>query len=153
MAGNNSIVVYGVGGSGKTALRLQLEKECQPNKQGKQKLLVRWEPNLPSRAEESSLEVTLRQTDDLLDQIGDTILNFIKNSPDSYSQIPQWAKNHIIWYLHKCIQGSLATRLGPIISNSSPEAQQQLLDIQNAIFEDIRRNPGPKDFLSSLLLG
>lgn len=148
MIGENSVIIFGGAGTGKTTLSQTLSNFSTGGNGELGKLIVRWKPVLFA-TEADPMSSANRLIDQALDACALEISTFLAAHPDHFKSAPSWAQKGICWFVQKNLRGDLETRLGPIFD----EAKQAQFILERLLFkvEDLLFNPDPIQKLSELI--
>lgn len=147
--GENSVIVFGGAGTGKTTLSQSLSYFGNGGKEAGKRLIVRWKPTLFAM-ESDSMSSASRLIDQALDACTLEISAFLAANPEIFKSIPDWAQDVVCWFIQKNLRGNLSARLGPIFD----EVEQAKLILDRLLskkVDDLLYNPDPLQKISELL--
>ncbi|MFH1632980.1 MAG: winged helix-turn-helix domain-containing protein [Chloroflexota bacterium] len=146
MRGENSVIVFGGLGTGKTTIYKLLRAQCVADGEPTH-LLVDWRP-IP-RPPDIAISVSgvKRQTDHLVDACAMALAAYLAQRPNRFASLPEWAKTQMIWFIRKAIQGNLTARLGPLLDESPDSGATLLAHIQDAQVEDVIYHPSSEQLV------
>lgn len=108
MAGWRSALIFGDTGSGKTALRLVLEREWCPPDRIPPLLLVHWQVSLAAAQTGSGTALVLEQMGQVLNLVAEALLRHLAQFPTGWQAVRPWAQATCAWFLHRYWRGDLA---------------------------------------------
>jgi DNA-binding winged helix-turn-helix (wHTH) protein len=132
-----SALVFGAEGSGKTALRLALEREWCPPGAKPSALLVRWPLTLALSRELAGTELVLEHVGLVMDVVSRSLLLHLGQHPADWKSASPWAHNTLIWFVHRHFQGDLAHHVASLESQVSKKGLALLRDVANASVTDV----------------
>lgn len=137
MASWRSALIFGDVGSGKTALRLALEREwCLPGAKPSV-LLVRWPMTIVPTLELAGMELVLRHVGQLMDVVARTLLQHLDRYPVNWGAMPSWGRNTLTWFVQRHLQGDLAHHVASLEGKVSLEGLALLRDVATASVPDV----------------
>jgi hypothetical protein len=104
MAGSRSIVVFGAGGVGKTALRIALAQYADRATDGPAQLVVDWRPSLPPIRQTGSQEVRACFVR-VMDACALALLRYLGRRPGVFNAASPWVQETVIWFVHEYLRG------------------------------------------------
>lgn len=129
---NQSIVIFGSVGAGKTAI-YEMLKQQNLNKEGEpQRLLLDWRIGTPIAPVTEPTSSVANQVNQLFDLCAVGLAQHIADYPHRFSEAPKWAKERINWFIQTYLQQHVTVRLGHLLDSDRPGVAQlrQLLDSQ-----------------------
>ena len=114
MAGWRSVLIFGGVGSGRTALRLALERHRCPPGQKPSLLLVRWPMSLVATTGLTGTALVEEQMRHVLDAVVRAILQHLLRYPADWGQAPAWAQDTLIWFVHRHLRGDVGHHLASL---------------------------------------
>lgn len=120
VTGMRSTVVFGAGGSGKTALRLALQAHLAQADQPLRHLVVHWQPALPVTQPAMSQAVQTWLTQ-LLDVCALALLRHIGTWPETFVGAPEWTQETVVWFVNKYLRGDPSLHLSRLEELCPPE--------------------------------
>lgn len=121
MAADRSVVVFGRPGSGRTALCRILEKQAL----ARQRLPVRWSPNLTAQMSSANAYALSQQIADVFDACGIILLEYVCSSPVP-ENMPSWVIRLLRWFVHRFVRGDIAVRAGHLLGGQSGQFLETL---------------------------
>lgn len=148
MIGENSVIVFGGAGTGKTTLSQALSHFSAGEEGRGGRLIVRWKPVLFA-TEADSMSSANRLIDQALDACALQLSAFLADRPDLFKSAPGWAQTGICWFVQKNLRGNLEARLGPVFDEA--EQAQFILERFLSKAEDLLFNPDPIQKVGELI--
>lgn len=119
MTGPYSILVLGEEGSGKTALEIQLKKYAAQKKTPRL-LAASWRPQLSGEAV-SSDQIAEAFMSQAMDSLSFAFLQMIIHAPSIYSSAPTWARDFMLWFVQRFLQGDREFHLSRLAEKAVPD--------------------------------
>ena len=119
MTGPYSILVMGEEGSGKTALEIQL-KAYAAQKETSRLLIASWRPQLSTEAA-SSDQVAEAFMSQAMDSLSFAFLQTLVREPVIYSSAPSWARDFLLWFVQRYLQGDREFHLSRLTEQAVPD--------------------------------
>ncbi len=110
MAGPRSALIFGESGSGKTALRLALERAWNPQNHKPRWLLVDWPINALVGLQQNvgGSFLVVRQQAQVFDAVARTLLRWLGQNPDLWQGASAGARIVLTWFIQRSLAGDLA---------------------------------------------
>jgi len=137
MAGWRSVLIFGGVGSGRTALRLALERHRCPPGQKPSLLLVRWPMSLVATTGLTGTALVEEQMRHVLDAVVRAILQHLLRYPADWGQAPAWAQDTLIWFVHRHLRGDVGHHLASLEAEADAEAMALLRSIATASVHEV----------------
>lgn len=120
VAENNSIIVFGDVGAGKTALYERL-KHFQRHPDGRPtRLYVDWRLTTPGRETTSGIATVAHLVEQLYDLIAIQLVTHLASYPAEFEAAPRWAQERVGWFVHTFLHGAPVIRLGQLLDQPLP---------------------------------
>jgi hypothetical protein len=120
MADELSIVVFGESGSGKTALRLAIQRAFTPPEKPDGHLLINWSPPPPGSDAVSSEQAEVYMGH-LFDACAQALLLYIGQNPQRYREVKPWAQESMRDFVHHFLKIDLEYAIRRIEEDCIPE--------------------------------
>ena len=133
MTGPYSILVMGEEGSGKTALEIQL-KAYATQKETPRLLIASWRPQLSTEAA-SSDQVAEAFMSQAMDSLSFAFLQTLVRDPVIYSSAPSWARDFLLWFVQRYLQGDREFHLSRLTEQAVPDGVET---VKRLLFETPR---------------
>lgn len=137
MAGWRSALIFGDVGSGKTALRLALEREWCPPGTKPPVLLVHWPLTIAPAPERAGMELVLEHVGQVMDVVARTLLQHLGQYPAGWGAAPSWARNALTWFMQRHFQGDLVHHIASLEGKIPAEGLALLRDAATASVPDV----------------
>ncbi len=148
MIGDNSVIVFGGAGTGKTTLCQALD-QFEANIDGRgRRLIVRWKPPLFAM-ETDSISSANRLIDQALDACALELSAYLAGRPDDFKAAPNWAQTSLCWFIQKNLRGNKEARLAKIFDGA--DQSQCFMDQLLRTVEDLLFNPDPIQKIDELM--
>ena len=148
MIGDNSVIVFGGAGSGKTTLTQALAHFGGDIDGKGKRLIVRWKPALFA-TEADSLSSANRLIDQALDACALELSAYLASHPDKFKSAPNWVRTGVCWFIQKNLRGNKGARLAKLFDGA--DQSQLLVDQLLAQVEDVLFNPDPIQKIEELI--
>jgi hypothetical protein len=112
MGGMYSIVVFGAPGSGKSAVREMLLKRQRGPSGRSRCLIAHWQPMLPVSESVVGFQSVPGQVSYVFDTCAMAVVEHLASYPGVWAGAPDWVRRLLSWFVHRFVQGDLATRAG-----------------------------------------
>ena len=132
IVGDQSMMISGGGGTGKTMLRLKLERELNPKGERPNSLGANWFPEPPDDhdTEDSQLsKIAFRQ---VMTACTQSLLAFIGHNPGMVEEAPGWTRKAAAWYFREYLPGDPTFIIETQAAKFPEEGRGILQDIVNA---------------------
>jgi len=117
---DNSVLISGEVGAGKTAL-YEMLKRSQITPEGcPARLFVEWRLTTPTRAAENPTATVAQQVEQLYDLIAVQLATFLAEYPDTFQTASPWAQQRIGWFIHTFLHEAPHIRLGRLLDQPLP---------------------------------
>jgi hypothetical protein len=145
MTGSNSILVMGEEGSGKTALEIQLKTHAA-QKKSPHLLAASWRPQLLGETA-SSDQVAESFMSQAMDSLSFAFLQTIVCTPSIYSSAVPWARDYMLWFIQRFLQGDREFHLSRLAEQADPHG----LETVTRLLSDTPRSLFPQSTPASVL--
>jgi DNA-binding response OmpR family regulator len=137
MAGWRSALIFGDAGSGKTALRLALERDWHPPGVKPPVLLVHWPVALAPVSERTGTALVLEHVGQIMDVVARALLQHLVRYPEDWGAAPSWVQNTWAWFVQRHWRGDLAHHVASVESQYPAEGLALLRQMALASVPDI----------------
>lgn len=148
---DHSVVIFGGTGCGKTALCQELRARSRDAGGRPIRLLVDWRPLPPTPGTTADSGWVYQQVTQILDTCAVALAWHLVRYPSDFSSVPGWARNRLIWFIHRFTQGSPALRLGPLMEGPS-EGARLLHDILQTLPPDVLYDDAAPDHVAAEII-
>jgi DNA-binding winged helix-turn-helix (wHTH) protein len=152
MARWRSALIFGAEGSGKTALRLALEREWCPPGMKPSVLLVRWPLTLALSRELAGTELVMEHVGMVMHVVSRSLLLHLGQHPADWGSASPWAHNTLIWFVQRHFQGDLAHHVASLESQVSEEGLALLRHVATASVTDVLYPAAPTPLILAELV-
>ncbi len=149
MAGWRSALVFGEAGSGKTALRLVLEREWCPADRIPPVLLVSWQVTLAATQTSSGMAMVLEQMEQVLHLVAEALLQHLAGFPTCWQAARTWAQATCAWFIRRYWRGDLAHHVASLEGQFPAEGLALLQQLVSGSIPDVLYPGTP----TSLIIG
>jgi len=108
IVGEQSMVISGGGGTGKTMLRLKLERALNPPGEPPEFLVVNWFPEPPDDPNIDGSPLAKFAFNQAMVACTRSLLTFMGQNPDMVKNAPGWARTAAAWYFREYLPGDPA---------------------------------------------
>jgi hypothetical protein len=129
MASMRSIVVFGAGGAGKTALRIALTRRALGADAGSNPLVVEWRPSLPTDPALSGSQALRGFLADSLSACALALLRHLGRRSETFGAAPEWVQETAVWFMHRYLARDHAVLLGKLAEECGPVGIALLRDL------------------------
>jgi hypothetical protein len=151
ITGDNSVIVFGDPGSGKTALYRQLQARSQPAGSRSLRLVADWQPAPLSPTARPDLAWVKRQAMQILAACAVALARHLASSPTDYTNSSEWVQGRLIWFIRRFILGDPALRLGPLTEGSSEGAALIRAILTASVRDVLYEDASPREVINELL--
>ena len=137
MAGWRSALIFGDAGSGKTALRLTLERDWCPPGVKPPMLLVHWPVTIAPASERTGTALVLEHLSQIMDVVARALLQHLVRYPKDWGAAPSWAQNTLTWFVQRHWRGDLAHHVASLENQHPAEGLALLRQMAMASVPDI----------------
>jgi hypothetical protein len=149
MAGQHSILVIGMEGTGKTALEMQL-REYAARKEKLCPLVASWRPQ-PIGEHLSSDQVVETFLAQAMNSLAFAFLQEVAQRPEAYRNSTSWVQDFIIWFTHFYLQGDREFHLSRLSEHATPAGLETIKKITSSTPRQLlSQTATPSDILSHL---
>lgn len=148
---DESIIVFGKDGYGKTALCRQLSRCMRDAHEKPTRLLVPWRPMISATGSSEGSGWVRRQAEQALDATALALAQHLAAYPDDFVSAALDTQESLTWFIHRCVLGRPHARLRPLVSPGARGSALlgQILDASPAgvLYADV----GPELVIAELL--
>jgi hypothetical protein len=151
LAGNNSVIVFGEPGSGKTAICRQLQA-CNRRDDGPPvRLMTEWQPTPLTPGAQPDLAWVRRQAMQILDACAVALARYLVSYPQDYTHAAEWVQGRLTWFIQRFTLGDSSLRLGPLIEGPSEGAALVRAILTSPVRDVLYEDAAPRDVINELL--
>jgi len=152
MASWRSALIFGEAGSGKTGLRLALERTWSPPGQKPPLLLVRWAINIAAAPDLTGTALVQEQVDQILDVIARALLKHLAHHPDDWEKTPTWAHHTLAWFSQHHLLGDPAHHVASLEREVSAAGLALLQNVITLTTPDVLYSGAPPPLIYAELI-
>lgn len=136
LGGMQSVVVFGSPGSGKSAVREMLVRQCCASAGEPRCLVASWRPMPPVFEAVDGFQSVPGQVAHVFDACGMAILEYLVGRAEVWEQASGWVRSALAWFVHRFTQGSLEARVGPLLERDGRSQNSALLAVLQTEWEE-----------------
>ena len=136
-----SALAFGKPGSGKTALRLALERDWCPPGDKPGVLLVHWPVNTLASPELKDTNLVQEFMGQVLDAVTRALLQHLGQYPGDWSAMPSWSQDSLVWFVQRYLRGDLNHYISSLGDETPPDGLALLRDVVSLSVPDVLHAP------------
>lgn len=149
---NQSIVIFGGVGTGKTTLYEMLKVQNIGVDGQPQRLLLDWRLTIPFGEVSQPTASVVNQVKQLFDLCAVGLAQHIAHFPMHFVAAPTWAQGRVNWFIQSQLQDRPEVRLGHLIDGKLPGSEQLRLLLSSTAPDLLHPDPAPQQVLNELAI-
>jgi hypothetical protein len=143
MAGWRSALIFGGVGSGKTALRMALERQWCPPGAKPRVLLTPWPVTIIQPSELRGMALVLEHVKHVMDAVARVLLYHLGRYPDDWGVAPLWAQNTLCWFVQRHFLGDVVNHVASLEHELTGDGVAVLSAVAAARVSDVLNSGTP----------